>query len=73
MTEADATSLNAERTALLDAFDAAWMSPCDAFTPRARRALACAQRLFHANCEWLGGNRIIFPGGSVTAPTVIRA
>jgi len=69
---ANTTVLDAERTAILDAFDAAWPPMCDEWTTRALRAIRCARRLADAN-RTFGCNTIIGSGWKITAPAVIRA
>jgi hypothetical protein len=66
MRVADTAELDAHRAATLDAFDAAWTTPCDVLTARARQALRCSVRIADANTTHLIGSWrgfYVAPGG----------
>ncbi|WP_454629565.1 hypothetical protein [Bradyrhizobium cenepequi] len=65
-------ALNAERRALLDAFDSVWMAE-DTLTTKGTRAVHCAQLLARAELFSRSPNTIIGRGWRLTAPTVILA
>jgi hypothetical protein len=69
---ANTAALDAERMAILYAFDAVWTPSCEEWSPRALRALRCARRLADAGRDF-GCNTIIGRGWRITAPAVIRA
>lgn len=55
-------TLDAERNALRDQFDAVWLSS-DTIGPKEKRAIRCAIALDKPNHEHGRGNWTIFPGG----------
>lgn len=69
----DRAHLDAERKAILDQFDTAWLQPRSVWDNRALHAASCAQRFAEANRDGFTPCWIIFPGGRVTAPRVILA
>lgn len=67
--------LDAERNAILSAFDAAWMAARSKWDTRARRAVHCAQRLAQANTNHLIGSwgMAIDQSGRLAGRFIIRA
>lgn len=72
---ADTAKLNAERAAILTAFDDVWSVPRFQLTTRARRALRCAQRICNANTQYLigsWGGHVITPDGRHAGRFIVR-